>query len=90
MATGLPLSVTVQFGLAWGTIYHNWDLVRGELAFQGTHKAFLLLAVLTQLFVMEAGDFPHPLLAFLLRGEAGKLGSPACQHEAGKSQKVSG
>lgn len=46
--------------------------------------------MLTQQFEVEVGDFPHPLLAFLLRGEAGRLGSPACQHEAGKSQKVSG
>lgn len=63
--TALLLSVTIQFGLAWATIY-NWNLVQGELAFQGTHKAFLLLAVLTQLFGVEVGDFPHPLLAFLL------------------------
>lgn len=88
--TVLPLSVTVQFGLAWVTISHTWDLLQGELAFSDTHKAFLLLAVLTHLFRVEVGDFPHPLLAFLLRGGAGRLGSPACQHEASKSQKVSG
>lgn len=65
-------------GTIWsGLGYHTWGLLQGELAFSDTHKAFLLLAVLTQLFGVEVGDFPHPLLAFLLRGGAGRLGSPA-------------
>lgn len=51
------------------------------MAFQGTHKAFPLLAALSQLFGVEAGGFPHPLLAFLPRAEA-ETGNPVSMRQA--------
>lgn len=64
-----------------------WNLVQGKLAFQGTHKAFPLLAALSQLFGVEAGDFPHPLPTFLPGAEA-ETGKPVSNRPANPRRSV--
>lgn len=61
--------------------------MQGELAFPGTHKALPLLAALSQLLGVEAGDFPHPLLAFLPRAEA-ETGNPVSIRQANHRRSV--